>query len=80
MNLHFVVSITNLQEFLLWHNGIGGRLGVLGRRFDPQPGTVGYGSGVAQPHLGWQLWLRSDPWPGNSVCRGVAKQEKKNYT
>ena len=23
------------------------------------------------------LWLRSDPWPGSSICRGVAKKEKK---
>lgn len=27
-------------EFPLWHNGINGLLGALGRRFDPQPGTV----------------------------------------
>ena len=43
-------------------------------------------SGVAQrvrdlvlPQL-WrrsQLWLRSDPWPGNSICRGAAKKEKR---
>ena len=24
-----------------------------------------------------QLWLRSDPWPGNSVCLGTAKKKKK---
>ena len=23
-----------------------------------------------------QLCLGSDPWPGNSICRGVAKKEK----
>ena len=23
-----------------------------------------------------QLWLRSDPCPGNSMCHGVAKKEK----
>ena len=27
-------------EFLLWGNGIGGVLGALGQRFNPQPGTV----------------------------------------
>ena len=26
----------------------------------------------------WQLWLGSDPWPGNSICCGVAKKEKKD--
>ena len=25
-----------------------------------------------------QLWLRSDPWPGNSICHGVVIKEKKN--
>ena len=30
-----------LEEFLLWHNRIGGILGVPGCRCDPQPGTVG---------------------------------------
>ena len=30
-----------LLEFLLWHNGFGSVLGVLGRRFNLQPSTVG---------------------------------------
>ena len=25
----------------------------------------------------WQLLLRSDPWPGNSICHGVVKKGKK---
>ena len=29
------------REFLLWHNGIGGVLGVLGLKFNPPPSTVG---------------------------------------
>ena len=29
------------MEFLLQRNGIGGLLGVLGHRFNPQPGTMG---------------------------------------
>ena len=24
-----------------------------------------------------QLWLESDPWPGNSIYHGVAKKKKK---
>ena len=24
-----------------------------------------------------KLWLRSDPWPRNSICHGVAKKVKK---
>lgn len=34
-------QIKRLLEFPLWCNGIFGVLGVLGHRFDPQPGTVG---------------------------------------
>ena len=30
-----------LIEFPLWHNGIGGILEVLERRFDARPSTVG---------------------------------------
>ena len=34
---------------------------------------------LALPQL-WrrsELWLRSDPWPGNCICLRVAKKEKK---
>ena len=31
---------------------------------------------VRDPSLPW-LQLRSDPWPGNSVCCKIAKKEKK---
>ena len=35
-------------------------------------------------HIGLKIWhrpqlqLRSDPWPGNSICQGVARKEKKS--
>ena len=34
---------------------------------------------LALPPLwhGLQLWLGADPWPGNSMCHGVAKKEGK---
>ena len=35
---------------------------------------------LALPQL-WHrlhLWLGSDPWPRNSICHGVAKEEKKD--
>ena len=32
---------------------------------------------LPQLQLRSQLWLRSDPWLGNSLCCGVAKKEKK---
>ena len=34
---------------------------------------------LSLPKLRWksQLWLESDPWPGNSSHRGVAKKRKK---
>ena len=34
---------------------------------------------LASPQL-WlrlQLWLGSDPWPGNSMCQGMAKKKKE---
>ena len=34
-------------EFLLWSNRLDDVLGALGRRFDPWPGSVDYGSGIA---------------------------------
>ena len=58
-------------EFLRWCNGIGGILGVLGRRFDPA---------LPQLQHRLQLGLGSDSWPGNSICLGVAKKEKKKTT
>ena len=36
-----------IEEFPLWCNGISGILGALGRRFDPQPGTVGLETWIA---------------------------------
>ena len=30
-----------------------------------------------QLHRRLQLQLRSDPWPGNSICCGAARKEKK---
>lgn len=40
---------------------IGGVLGALGHWFDPQPGTVRWGFGIAELQPGSRLWLRSDP-------------------
>ena len=68
------------MEFLLWRNGIGGVSGALGCRFDPRPSKV-----VKDPEmlplrrLRLRLRPRSDPWPRNSICRGVAKKEKKKF-
>ena len=38
-----------LSEFPLWPSGTGSISGALGCRFDPWPGTVGKGSGIAVP-------------------------------
>ena len=32
---------------------------------------------LLQLRLWLQLWLGSDPWPGSSICRRLAKKEKK---
>ena len=31
---------------------------------------------LLQLQLHLQVQLRSDPWPGNSICQGAAKKEK----
>ena len=44
--------------------------------------SVAQHSGLKDPALpllwdGWQPWLRSDPWPRNSICCGAAKKGVK---
>ena len=43
------------------------------------PGPAHWVGDPALPwvRLGSQLWLRSDPWPRNSICRGVVKKRKR---
>ena len=62
------------------HKGISGVLGAVARRFDPQPGTMGWGSTIAAAVAQAPNEARSDPWPGNSTCCGAAKKEKQNKT
>lgn len=45
----------------------------------PSPAQL---SGLKDPALPqlrrrWQLWLRSDPWPGNPMCCEAARKDKK---
>ena len=63
-----------------WCSRISSTLGVLGHRFHPWPSIVGLRTWPClQLQLRLQLWLRSDPWPGNSICLGAAKKEKKLF-
>ena len=62
------------QEFPLWCKGTEGVSTVAGT----QVRSLALLSGVKDPLLQqlWhmlQLWLRFDPWPGNSMCSEVAK-------
>ena len=55
-----------MQEFPLWHNGIGGICGAL---TEMQVQSPCWHSRLRIQH-GWprsKLWLGSDAWPGNSV-------------
>ena len=64
----------------MWHNGIGGISGVLGRRFHPL-GPSQWVKDLAQLWFRSQLRLGSDPWPRNSICRRTSKKTKtKNPT
>ena len=64
-----------LLEFLHWHNRISSISGALGYRFDPQPVTWFKDPELPQLQCGSQLHLGSDPWPGNSICCGAAKNK-----
>lgn len=61
-------------EFVLWLKGIGCVSGAPGCRIDPQPGTE---LSLLQLCFRSQLWLRHDPWLGNSVCCRLAKNKIK---
>ena len=66
------------REFLLWCNRIRGVSAAPGCRFDP----LAWHSGVKDPAVRQlqcrlQMWLRSDPWPRNSICYRVAKKKKR---
>ena len=63
-------------EFLQWHNRI---RGVLEQYAGLIPGLVQWAKGSVLPELwlrSW-VWLISDLWPRNSICRGAAKKKKK---
>ena len=58
-----------IQELPLWHNGIGGLLGMLGFGFDPWPGTVGWRSSLAiAAGLGRDCGSDPIPDPGIPLC------------
>ena len=70
------------REFLLWHNGMGSISWSAGTQVWSLVSSIGLKDPVL-PQLwrGSQLWLRSYPLPGNSICHGVAKKEKtKRYS
>ena len=46
----------------------------------PNPAQWVKDPALPKPLLRLQLWLRSEPWPGNSICHGAAKIENlKNH-
>ena len=59
---------------------VGGILGALGHRFNPQPGLWVKFPTLPKLQLRFQLHLRSDPWPRNSTCRRAAKIETNRQT
>lgn len=44
------------------------------------PRLAQWGKDLALPalQLRWQVWLRSDPWPSNSMCFSLAKNGKQS--
>ena len=55
-------------EFLLWHNRVGSVLGAWDASLIPGPEQWVKDPALPQQWLRLQLWLRSDPWTGNSMC------------
>ena len=67
-----------MEKFLLWHNRISSISAAPGDRFD----CLAWHSRLKDlvlPQLlrRLQLWLRSDPWPWNSICHRATKKETK---
>ena len=73
------------QAFLLWHSGLGIRLQHLWslqrRGFNPQPGTVGEGSGVATVVVlvAAAAWIQPLAWElPYGVGATIKKKKKRN--
>ena len=66
-------------ELPLSHNRIGGTLRVLGWRSIPSSAQWVRDPMFSQLQLRLLLQLRSDPWPGSSVCHRAPKNKQKNF-
>ena len=76
-NLQIQCNQNTVAEFPLWQNTVGDTSALPGQRFPPQAQHSGL-KDQALPQL-WrrsQMQLRSDPWPRNSICHGVAKTKQ----
>ena len=68
-------------EFPVWCDGISGVLGAALGDKGSVPGPAQWVKDLASLQLQLQLrshlWLGSDPWPGNSIYHGAAKNHNK---
>ena len=67
----------SLYRVPLWHNRIGGVLGALGSRLDPQTVRWVKDSALPEQLLRLQLQLRSDPWLSKPIFLGWSEKKKK---
>ena len=67
-------KIKQRLEFPRRHNGIGSVLGAVGM-WVRSPAQWVRNLALPQLRLRSWLWLRSDPWPGSSMCHRVAKND-----
>ena len=74
-----------MLEFLLWHRGLRTQLQWPQVATEVQVPSLAQCSGFKDPAL-LQLWcrlqlpLKSDPWPGNSMCHRATKMGEKKTT
>ena len=74
LNAYCLVKKVSLEVPAVVHR-IGGVCGVLGCRFYTGPAQWVKDQILPQVQHRLQMWLGSDPWPRNSICRRAAKNK-----
>ena len=74
---HISSSQQPYEEVPLWPSGLMASLQHQDAGSRPRPAQWVKDPQLPKLQCRSQLWLRSDTWPGNSICRRVTKEKKK---